>query len=118
MTAAIVTGKLLDLNFARHARLLGIPITKNRQSSIRAFPIERARLEVAFPLIASSCLLMPAYSWVIHSRCNLAGPLILLYPLAFSITGAFMALSTLVTDVNIESECKSFGELTRTLSSP
>ncbi|KAE9380515.1 MFS general substrate transporter [Stipitochalara longipes BDJ] len=102
MTAAIVTGKLLDLNFARHTRLLGIPITKNRQSSIRAYPIELARLEVASPLIISSCLLMPAYSWVIHARSNLAGPLILLYPLGFSMTGAFMALSTLVTDLNIE----------------
>jgi MFS family permease len=102
MTAAVVTGKLLDRNFARHARLLDIPIIKNRESSIRNLPIERARLEVTFPLVASACILFVAYGWVIHSRCNVAGPLILLYPLGFSITGGFMALSALVTDLNSE----------------
>jgi hypothetical protein len=102
MTAAVVTGKLLDRNFARHARILGIPITKNRDSSIRNFPIERARLEITFPLVASASVLFLAYGWVIHSRCNLAGPLSLLFPLGFSITGGFIALSTLVTDLNAE----------------
>jgi hypothetical protein len=102
MTAAIVIGKLLDRNFHRHARLLGITITKGRQSDIRNFPIERARLEVVAPIIVFACLVIMAYGWVIHAGCRLAGPLILLYPLAFSITGSFMALSTLVVDLNIQ----------------
>jgi len=102
MTAAIVIGKLLDRNFHRHARLLGMTITKGRQSDIRNFPIEKARLEAVAPVIVVASAMIIAYGWVIRAGCQLAGPLILLYPLGFSITGSFMGLSTLVVDLNIQ----------------
>jgi hypothetical protein len=53
-------GKLLDRNFHRLARLLGITITEGQQNDIRNFPIERARLEVVTPIVVFACLMMVA----------------------------------------------------------
>ena len=40
-------GRIMDANFRRHARMLGVEIAENRQQDIDGFPIERARLEVS-----------------------------------------------------------------------
>ncbi|TVY73194.1 Itaconate transport protein, partial [Lachnellula suecica] len=103
LTSAILTGKTVDWNFRRHARILGIPITKGRQTSIRHFPIEKARLQIIFPLMFAGSAFMVAYQWVVEAGTNLAGPLILLFPMGFCITGAFTVLSALMVDLWPES---------------
>jgi hypothetical protein len=51
MTAAIVTGKLLDSNLARKAPNLGISLTKDHGSSTPNFLAESARPEVTSHLL-------------------------------------------------------------------
>jgi predicted MFS family arabinose efflux permease len=44
LTSRWTVGNLIDWNFRRHARLLGIEIIKNRQQRLADFPIVVARL--------------------------------------------------------------------------
>jgi multidrug resistance protein len=103
LTAAVATGRTVDWNFRRHARLLNFNITKGKQANLRNFPIEKARIQVVAPLIILGSLTMIAYGWVMHSTRHLAGPLVLLYFLGASISGSFSALSTLMIDLYPES---------------
>jgi hypothetical protein len=50
LTSSILAGKLLDWNFRRHAKKIGMEISKWRQQDLENFPIEQARLEIAIPL--------------------------------------------------------------------
>ncbi|MCJ1245381.1 hypothetical protein MMC30_002585 [Trapelia coarctata] len=100
MVSALLQGRLIDWNFKRHAKRLGIPITKGRQQVLKDFPIERARLEVALPMIyISSCLLI-GYGWAIEYNAHLAAPLVLLFFVALTLTGSFNVMSTLIVDLH------------------
>ena len=100
MVAALVNGRVLDWNFKRHCKRLGIPITKGRQSVLRDFPIERARFEIAIPLLYCAIALIIVYGWIIQINASLAGPLVLLFFVAYSLSGAFNVMSTLIVDLH------------------
>ena len=97
--SAFTTGKIIDWNYRRHANLLGLPVVRNRQADLSNFPIERARLEVAFPLLYLSAAGLIAYGWVIHFETSLAGPLILLFVIGYGIIAAFQVLQSLLVDI-------------------
>ncbi|OCK79420.1 putative MFS transporter [Lepidopterella palustris CBS 459.81] len=97
--AAIFTGTLMDRNFQRHARRLGILVPKGRQRALGTFPIERARLEIAIPFLFLGAVSILAFGWVMHYRISLAGPLVLLFFTGCSTTGSFTVLSTLTVDL-------------------
>lgn len=103
LTSRWTVGRILDRNFRRLARRHNIPIVKNQQQDISKFPVEVARLQVSIPLIYGACACIITYSWVLHFRTNLAGPLVMLFFLGHLVTGAFSSLSTLVVDINKES---------------
>lgn len=103
LTSRWTVGTLLDWNFRRHARRLGIEIVKNRQQRLSDFPIEVARLQITLPLIYMASLFIIAYGWVMNFKTNLAAPLITLFVTGHTVTGAFSSLNTLVVDINIES---------------
>lgn len=102
MTAAVISGRTLDWNFRRHAKRLNITISRGRQTDLRGFPIEMARIQVITPFIISGSLFIIAYGWVLHASVSLAGSLILLYFVGFSATGAFTTLNTLIIDLYLE----------------
>ena len=101
--AAFVMGRCLDWNFRRHAKKIGMEISKTKQQDLTDFPIEAARIQVVLPLVFFAGIFVIAYGWVMESRTNLAGPLILLLFSAFCISGTFQGLSTLVVDLNRDS---------------
>lgn len=89
LIARQIVGRLIDFNFRRHARKLGVEIVKNRQTSIEGFPVERARLEVAFPLVYLGCLSVVPYGWVMELRHPpLPLALFLLFGNALSLSGS------------------------------
>ena len=100
MLAALINGRVVDWNFKRHCKRLGIPITKGRQSVLRDFPIERARLEIAIPLIYFAITLNIAYGWIIQANAPLAGPLVVLFLTAYTLSGTFNVMSTLIVDIH------------------
>lgn len=88
LIARQIIGRLIDFNFKRHAKKLGIPIVKNRQTSTESFPVERARLEVGLPLAYLGCLTVIPYGWVMHmEHPPLPLALFLLFCNALSMSG-------------------------------
>lgn len=111
MTAAIVTGKLMDWNFRRHAKLIGMEISKDKQQDLTHFPIESARLQIATPLMLASALLTIAYGWVIEKAPNVGAIVVLLFFLSFGLSGTFQGISTLVVDLNRSSPGAATGAM-------
>ncbi|KAL9471055.1 hypothetical protein ACSS6W_008996 [Trichoderma asperelloides] len=99
LIAAFNRGRMLDSNFKRHATRLGITVEKNRHTDLAGFPIERARLEVALPtiLLGSACIV--GFGWTLHYKTNLAGPLILLFVIAFCLSASLNCVACLMLDL-------------------
>ena len=99
LMAAFSRGRMIDSNFRRHSKRLGISTDANRQTDLTNFPIERARLEVALPtiILGSGCII--GFAWTLQFRTNLAGPLILLFVIAFCLSASLNCVATLMLDL-------------------
>ena len=64
------------------------------------FPLEAARLEVAFPLMGLGIATMLGYGWVLEYGNNIVGVFVMLFALAFAATGVFHVVSTLLIDLH------------------
>lgn len=93
-------GKLFDLNFRRHARLLGLPLDLSRQQAIEVFPIERIRMEVCLPMVYISCGTVLAYAWTMEANPSLAGIEVVLFFMGLFFSGVQQGLNTLVVDTH------------------
>ncbi|TKA75443.1 hypothetical protein B0A55_04884 [Friedmanniomyces simplex] len=100
LTSALTTGHLVDWNFRRHARRLGMIITKGKQQDLRNFPIEKVRLEVVVPGHIIGTLALLAFGWTLEFRTALAGPEIALYFIGFGVSTAFNITNTLILDLH------------------
>ncbi|KAK1759157.1 putative transporter AQR1 [Echria macrotheca] len=98
-TAALIQGHLLDFNYRRTARRIGLTIDRRRGDDLSRFPIERARIEPLYPFLVVGVASTIAYGWVLQARTHLAAVLVLLYIIGLCITGSFSILNTLVVDV-------------------
>lgn len=98
MLAALVNGQLLDRNFARWCKKLGLKVRKGRDMDLRDFPIERVRLELAMPAIYISTTLVIIFGWVMDVNGPLAAQLVILFFASFTMTIAFNVTSTLLVD--------------------
>ncbi len=103
MTSRWTVGTMLDWNYRRNARRLGIEIVRNRQQKLSNFPIETAWLQITLPLMYIAALSIIAYGWVMNFQTNLVGPVITLFLTGYTATGAFSSLNTLIIDINVES---------------
>lgn len=100
LVSAISTGKAIDWNYRRHAKKNGFSLTKNRHQDLTHFPVERARLEVALPLLYVGNIGSIAYGWALDYKTNLAGPLIMLFVFGYGSMAAFQVLQILMVDLN------------------
>ena len=96
--AALSNGQLLDRNFQRWAKKLNVPLQKGRQQDLRNFPIEKVRLQIAFPMLYVACALIIIYGWVLEINGPLAAVLVLLFITSLCMTVTFNAISTLLID--------------------
>ncbi|KAI9880561.1 MAG: hypothetical protein M1830_002260 [Pleopsidium flavum] len=97
--ASIICGRLMDWNYRRAAKNAGITIDRKRGDDMKDFPIEKARIQVALPLLylGQACLL--CYGWVLEKNAHLAAPLILQFIIGLCLTGAFNVMSILLIDL-------------------
>ncbi|KAJ5176094.1 uncharacterized protein N7482_001971 [Penicillium canariense] len=96
--ASILNGKFLDYNYRRIAKRLGFPVVKNRQTDLRNFPIEKARLEIAFPMLTIGSLSILAFGWCLNFGVHLAAPTTILFLMGLTLTGAFNTIGTILVD--------------------
>ena len=97
--ASFINGRMLDRNYKKVARQIGFTIDKKRGDDLRHFPIERARLEIIWPLLSFGLCCILVYGWVLEKNANLAAPLILQFFIGLCVNGSFNVLSTLVVDL-------------------
>jgi predicted MFS family arabinose efflux permease len=96
-----IIGRIMDANFRRHARALGIEVVENRQQDIDGFPVERARLQLSLVLIYLSSAAIIPYGWVMGlQHPPLAAALVLLFIMGLCVSAAFQPLTALVIDIN------------------
>lgn len=97
--ASILNGRLLDRNYRRIAVKTGFPLVKNRHTDLRNFPIEKARLQIAFPMLSIGSLCVLAFGWCLNYGVHLAAPTTILFAMGLTLTGAFNTVSTLLVDL-------------------
>ncbi|KKK19612.1 hypothetical protein ARAM_006409 [Aspergillus rambellii] len=96
---AIINGKILDRNYRRYCTLLSVPLDRKRNTDLRNFPIEKARLEPFLCIILLAIVTYTPYGWVLQQRAPLAAPLILQFILGFSMIASTNTLNTLLIDL-------------------
>jgi multidrug resistance protein len=104
LLSALTTGRIIDANFRRHARRLGLPVGKDssgrsRQVDLTHFPIERARLEVAVPAMLLGAGGLLAYGWMVARAVHIAAPCAVLLLVGYSITAGFNCMAILLVDL-------------------
>jgi MFS family permease len=99
LLSAVSTGFLVDMNYRRHAKRLGMPVEKNKQQDLSKYPIERARLEVALPLLLLGASAIIAYGWMVKKNVNIAGPCVALFVIGYAIVAGFNCMSILMVDM-------------------
>ncbi|TAQ85022.1 hypothetical protein B7494_g6659 [Chlorociboria aeruginascens] len=97
--ASFVNGRMLDRNYRRVAKQIGFTIDRKRGDNLRYFPIERARIELIWPLLSVGLAAYLCYGWVLEKNAHLAAPLVLQFIIGLCVNGAFNILSTLVVDL-------------------
>ena len=75
--ASFINGRMLDRNYKKVAMQIGFTIDRKHGDDLRRFPIERARLEIIWPLLGFGLACVLCYGWVLEKNANLAAPLIL-----------------------------------------
>ncbi|KAF2025807.1 MFS general substrate transporter [Setomelanomma holmii] len=98
LLSSLTMGYVVDWNFRRHAKAIGMTITKGKQQDLSNFPIERVRLEIVLPGHILGILGLIAFGWTVKFQTHLAGPEIALFIIGFGISTAFNSTNNLVID--------------------
>lgn len=99
IVSAFTTGRAIDWNYRRYAKKHGLSVEKNRQQDLSDFPIEKARIEIAMPLLYLGAAAVLGYGWTMDHHVSLAGPIILLFILGYALVAAFQVLNVLMVDI-------------------
>ncbi|KAL0944978.1 MFS multidrug transporter [Colletotrichum truncatum] len=100
VVAGFVVGPLINWNYRRHCKRLGIPYDKSRQQDLSDFPIEKARLEIGLPLLYLSSILLLVWGWVLHAGPPVAVPCVLLFLFGVGMIGFNNTTNTLIVDIH------------------
>lgn len=106
-----IAGKLMDINYAHHARQAEIVDPAN----ILDFPIERARFRNMVPLILIETALVTGYGWTVQQHTHPAVPLILEFFVSALATLLSHTANALLVDVfpEVPSTAYASGQLAR-----
>ncbi|KAK3935625.1 major facilitator superfamily domain-containing protein [Diplogelasinospora grovesii] len=100
VVGSIIVGKLLNWNYARVAKSIGVSPDRKRGDDLRRFPIERARLDLMWPWTLLAVAMIIVWGWVVdRPGVNLAGPLIVLFFAGAGLSGPVSILTTLLVDL-------------------
>jgi MFS family permease len=98
LCAALTNGQLLDRNFARWAKRLGMQVKKGRNQDLSNFPIEKVRLQIALPAVYVTCTMVCIFGWILDVNGPVPALLVVLFFTSFSMSIAFNVTSTLLVD--------------------
>jgi MFS family permease len=94
-------GRIMDTNFRRHARKLGLDTVENIQHNIDGFPIEWARLQISLLLVYLCSATIIPYGWVMGlHHPPLPALLVLLFITGTCLSATFQPVIALNVDIN------------------
>jgi multidrug resistance protein len=100
LIAPLINGRLMDWNYRRVAKNCGFKIDRKRGDILTgAFPLEKARFQVAAPMLVVGDAAVLAYGWVMQAETSLAVPLILQFVIGLCLNGGFQAMSVVLVDM-------------------
>ncbi|KAI5861587.1 MFS general substrate transporter [Durotheca rogersii] len=100
--SSVVNGLLADWNYRRIAKKLGVEVDRKRGENLGSFPIEKARLQLVYPLLVVGTAAYIAFGWALHKETHVAVPLVLSFFIGLCITGPFQILNMLIVDLHPE----------------
>ncbi|KAG7414270.1 Itaconate transport protein [Fusarium oxysporum f. sp. rapae] len=98
--AAFIVGTFTNRNFKRHCEKQGIPYERSKQPDLSGFPIERARLEIGFPLLMLAAATLVCWGWAVHARAHIAVPCVLSGILGVGVVGFNNTVNSLLIDIH------------------
>ncbi|KAI0456415.1 chloramphenicol resistance protein [Xylaria acuta] len=96
--ASIGGGFVADWNFRRIARKMGVKIDRKRGNDMANFPVEKARIQLIFPLIfigSGACI---GYGWALERQVGVAVPLVLSFFIGLCVTWPYQIINLLIVD--------------------
>ncbi|KAI1646575.1 MFS general substrate transporter [Daldinia loculata] len=97
--SSICNGYMIDWNFRRIAKKLGVSIDRKRGNDLKGFPIEKARLQLVYPLVIIGALVYIGFGWALHYEVHVAVPLVLSFFIGICVTGPFQIINVLIVDL-------------------
>ncbi|PSK54127.1 Quinidine resistance protein 1 [Elsinoe australis] len=101
--APIINGNILDWNFRRTAKKLGLVVDRKRATDLTSFPLEKARMQVLMPFVFLCVIAVLIYGWIMHFDAPLAPALVLQFVIGVSSTASFGAMNVLLVDLQPKS---------------
>ncbi|KAF4450262.1 putative dityrosine transporter [Fusarium austroafricanum] len=98
--AAFIVGTFTNRNYKRHCDKLGIPYERSKQQDLSGFPIERARLEIGFPLLMVAAVMLIGWGWAVQAKTSVAVPCVLSGFLGIGIVGFNNTVNSLLIDIH------------------
>ncbi|KFG88251.1 hypothetical protein MANI_015681 [Metarhizium anisopliae] len=114
----LLQGHILDRNFARIAKKLGMATSRKRGEDMLSFPIESARIQPLYPAITVGAAALIGWGWSLEAETTVAVPLVLLFIVGMLVPSSFGVLNTLLVDLNEDAPATAAAanNLTRCLS--
>ena len=116
--AVFINGRVLDWNYSRTCRRLGLSVDKRKGADLADFPIERARIDLVWPQLYIGCAALIGYGWTLRSGTHLAAPLVLTFVIGVFMTTTYNSLNILLVDLypDSPSTASAANNLTRCLT--
>lgn len=99
IVSAFTTGRLANWNYRRHASRLHFPISANKQMDLTGFPIERARLEIALPILYFISAAITVFGWSLNLQVHLIALLVLLFAIGYGVYALYQITAILIIDI-------------------
>lgn len=96
----LLQGYIVDANYARIAKKLGMTASRKRGEDMLNFPIESARIQPLYPAIIVGAIALIGWGWSLEAETSVAVPLVLLFIIGMLVPSSFGVLNTLLVDLN------------------
>ncbi|KAM0484208.1 hypothetical protein ACHAPX_001627 [Trichoderma viride] len=95
----VLQGYVVDWNYRRIAKKLGVDASHGRRNEIGDFPIESARIQPIYPSLLVGAVAVIGYGWALQAETSVAVPLVLVFLIGMLVPSTFSILNTLIVDL-------------------
>ncbi|KAF1829805.1 MFS general substrate transporter [Decorospora gaudefroyi] len=100
LISSLTMGRIVDWNFRRHAKAMGMEIIEGKQQDLSHFPIERVRLQVVITGHILGIIGMVLFGWTLQCKTHIVGPEVALFIMGFGVTSAFNITNGLLIELH------------------